>query len=97
MTDQSDTTKLKQSSQVQGSKYEKVKFEWSKSGEWYKVSATVGGLTTNRLFRYEKDNPKSEEEQFREQALKVQQDVIDRFEFIYKAKRGELGAISFNG
>lgn len=76
--------------------FEKVKIEWAKVGEFYSVSASVRGIKTTRMFRYEKDDPRSEFDQFVEQALKIQQDVVERFEFIYKCKTGQMGNITFN-
>ncbi len=79
-----------------GSKDEKVEFIWSRSGEWYSVKAKVLGIETTRTFRYEKDNPKSEEEQFYEQALKIKQDVIEKFQWIHKVNTNG-GHITFYG
>lgn len=76
--------------------FEKVKIEWAKRGEFYSVTATVRGIKTTRMFRYEKDDPRSEFEQFVEQALKIQDDVVSKFEFIYKVKTGQMENIYFN-
>lgn len=76
--------------------FEKVKIEWDKIGEWYRVTASIRGIKTTRMFRYEKDDPRSEYDQFVSQALKIQDDVIQRFEFIYKCKTGQMGNITFN-
>lgn len=76
--------------------FEKVKIEWAKHGEWISVTASVRGIKTTRMFRYEKDDPRSHYEQFVEQALKIQDDVIQKFEFIYKVKTGQVENIYFN-
>lgn len=76
--------------------FEKVDIEWQKRGEYYTVIASVRGIKTTRMFRYEEDDPRSEFDQFVEQALKIQDDVVQRFEFIYKCKTGQMGNITFN-
>ena len=76
--------------------FEKVKITWAKYGEFYSVTATVRGIKTTRMFRYEKDDPRSEFDQFVEQALKIQDDVVKKFEFIYKVKTGQMENIYFN-
>lgn len=80
----------------QESSFEKVRYDWSQIGAFYCVTATVRGISTKRMFRIEPDDPRSEKEQFIEQALKIQDDVIKRFEFIYKCKTGQMGNITFN-
>lgn len=81
---------------VSKSSFEKVDIKWAKHGEFYSVTVTVRGIKTTRMFRYEKDDPRSEYDQFVEQALKIQNDVVEKFEFIYKVKTGKMENVYFN-
>lgn len=80
---------LFQDKEVEQRQWEKVKWSWSQAGEWYTVKSKVRGIETKRMFRIE-DDGRDAVTQIKDQAQRAVQDVIDRFEIMYKAKLGLL-------
>lgn len=69
--------------------YEKVEWTWDMLGGFYRITATVRGVVTRRMFRIE-DDGRSEYQQIIDNAMLAQKDVIDKFELAFKVKAGLL-------